>query len=337
MTRAIRRIYVEDEVAGHPRTAAILGRFPNAEVVRCGRYGEVFNPRAQDFRLQKRRPALILARKHRGQVLETPPGYGIGGERNYYFSHMLNCIYDCRYCFLQGMLRSANYVLFVNYEDFQRQIDETVERVGESWFFSGYDCDSLAFEPITGFVESFLPFFAERPQAWLELRTKSVQAAALREREPLANCVVAFSFTPEAMHEQFEWGVPSVRRRIEVVADLQRRGWKIGLRFDPLLYRESYRSDYADLFAAVFDALDPARLHSISLGVFRLPKSYFERVYRLYPEEPLFAGPQAESGGMISLPHEMESELLGYCREQLGRWIPEEISHLCSVPEAETR
>ena len=46
-------------------------------------------------------------------VLKTPDNFTIGFKKNYYFSHMLNCIYDCKYCFLQGMYNSANYVLFI--------------------------------------------------------------------------------------------------------------------------------------------------------------------------------------------------------------------------------
>jgi spore photoproduct lyase len=311
----------------------VLGRFPNAEVVPCHHYGEVFNRRAQDFRLQKRKPALILARKQQHFVLPTPVGYGVGGDDNHYFSHMLNCVYDCRYCFLQGMFRSAYYVLFVNYEDFQAEIAEVAEKSpGESWFFSGYDCDSLAFEPITGFATDFLPFFREHPSAWLELRTKSVQVGALRETEPLANGVVAFSFTPDAIGRELERGVPSVERRIEVAADLQRRGWKLGLRFDPLLYTPGYRQDYTELFSAIFERLDATLIHSVSLGVFRLPKPYFERLYRLYPEEPLLAGPQEEHGGMVAFPVEMEAELLGFCRKELGRWVGETVLNLCTVP-----
>ena len=116
-------IYIEEQMADHPRTREICARFPRATRVQCQRYGEVFNPKAQDFRLQKRKPALILARKHDRRVLETPAGYGIGGTDNYYFSHMLNCLYDCRYCFLQGMYRSAHHVLYVNYEDFGTDIN----------------------------------------------------------------------------------------------------------------------------------------------------------------------------------------------------------------------
>jgi len=82
--------------------------------------------------------------------------------------------------FFTGMYQSANYVLFVNYEDFQDDIRQLCAKspAEDLHFFSGYDCDSLALEPVTGFAEQFLPFFAEIPNAWLELRTKSTQSEA---------------------------------------------------------------------------------------------------------------------------------------------------------------
>ena len=85
-------LYIETAVQAHPRVTAIQQRFPQARVVSCERYGEVFNPKAQNFRLQKQRPALILAEKYQKFVLPAPAGYGIGGQRNYYFSHILNMI-----------------------------------------------------------------------------------------------------------------------------------------------------------------------------------------------------------------------------------------------------
>ena len=120
----IHTLYIEEAVQDHPRTAEICAKFPQATQIPCRRYTEVFNRKGQNFRLQKRGPALILGHKFDTHVLEAPPGYGIGGQRNYYFSHMLNCIYDCRYCFLQGMYSSANYLLFVNYEDFHQAIPQ---------------------------------------------------------------------------------------------------------------------------------------------------------------------------------------------------------------------
>ena len=119
----IRTIYIESSVRAHPRASEIRRRFPAVPVVECGRYSEIFNRRGQSFRLQKQSPALILAAKHPEFVHAAPSGYGIGGGQNYYFSHMLNCVYDCRYCFLQGMFQSAAWVVFVNFEDFAEEIE----------------------------------------------------------------------------------------------------------------------------------------------------------------------------------------------------------------------
>ena len=325
-------IYIETSVADHPRTQEICARFPQATRVSCERYGEVFNPKSQDFRLQKARPALILASKHGNRVLETPEGYGIGGARNFYFSHMLNCLYDCRYCFLQGMYRSANYVLFVNYESFEEDISRVAQTGNQpAWFFSGYDCDSLALEPVSGFAAHFLPFFAAQPNAWLELRTKSTQVRALLNREPLANTVVAFSFTPREMHRALEHRVPTVEKRLDAMVQLQQAGWLPGVRFDPLIYQQGYQAQYRELFSEIFRRLDADRLHSVSLGPFRLPRGYFKAISRLYPDEPLFAGPLAETAGMLSYRQDLEHELTGFCIEELRYYVPEALLFPCTV------
>jgi spore photoproduct lyase len=321
-------IYVEEEILNHPRTLQIQSRFPDAEVVPCTRYGEIFNRRAQHFRLQKRLPSLILARKHRNFVQEAPEGYGIEGARNFLFSHMHNCIYDCRYCFLQGMHRSAHYVVFINYEDFQWALEERIRaREKETaWFFSGYECDSLALEPVTRFAASFVPFFARFPQARLELRTKSTQIKSLLDMEAVPNVVVAFSFTPEEVQAAMEHLTPSVDRRIRAMERLQERGWRLGLRFDPLIYNEDYRRQYRHLYEQVFGAVRLESLHSVSLGPFRLPADFFRTMLRLYPEEPLFAAPlDEENGGPVAYRRDLQEEMMAFCREELLRYVPREI------------
>jgi spore photoproduct lyase len=324
-------LYVEEEILNHPRTLLIRGRFPDDEVIPCARYGEVFNRRAQNFRLQKRRPSLILARKHRNFVLDAPPGFGIPGTKSLYFSHMLNCIYDCRYCFLQGMYRSANYVVFVNFEDFQWEIEtkiraaRTPEGAEPLYFFSGYDCDSLALEPVTRFAATFVPFFAKFPEAMLELRTKSTQIKSLLEVDSVPNVVVAWSFTPEEVAESIEHLTPSVDRRLRAMSRLAERGWRLGLRFDPLLYDRSYRERYRNLFAQVFATVPVGSLHSVSLGPFRLSDGAFSTVVRLYPEEPLFAAPLVEEGGVVTYPRDLEQEMVATVTADLLSHIPREI------------
>jgi spore photoproduct lyase len=320
----IETIYIEENIQQHPRVKDILARFPASRTIICERYGEVFNPKAQNFRLQKQKPALILAEKHKNFVHVAPKNYSIGAEQNYYFSHMLNCLYDCRYCFLQGMYQSANYVLFVNYEDFQDEIRHVCNNhpTEASHFFSGYDCDSLALEPVTGFAEQFLPFFAALPNAWLELRTKSTQIRSLAAQQPFPRCIVAFSLSPAEIASKVEDKAPSLERRLAAIAKLQEQGWQIGLRFDPLIYQTGYQAQYQHLFEQVFAMIDLKLLHSVSLGVFRLPEAFFKKIHKLFPDEKLFASPLAHQDGMVSYQKKLESEMMDYCTQQLLNHIP---------------
>lgn len=319
-------IYQEEEIANHPRVHNMIAQFPDASIVNCTRYTEIFNRKAQNFRLQKKQPALILAKKFKNLVLPTPENYGIGSKNNYYFSHMLNCIYDCRYCFLQGMYRSAHYVVFINFEDFLSGIDEKVNHhTGDTvHFFSGYDCDSLALEPVTGFTRFLLPGFRKYNNALLELRTKSTQIRSLLDMEPMDNVVVAYSFTPVEIAESLELKTPTVQKRIDAMIKLQDAGWKLGLRFDPLIFETNYQDKYKHLFDHIFKHLKLENLHSVSLGSFRLPKSFFHTVKKLYPDEVLFASPLEENNGMISYQKIIREEMFGYCQDILLNIVPED-------------
>lgn len=322
----INTIYIEEDVLDHPRAKEILGRFKKAEVIECHHYGELFNRKAQNFRMQKQNSALIIADKKKQFVLPAPDEYGLGGDKNYYFSHMLNCIYDCRYCFLQGMYRSAHYVLFVNYESFAEDIKKTVnEHPNESsFFYSGYDCDSLALEPVTHFVDFILPVFEELPNATLELRTKSTQIRSLLDKDAIPNCIVAFSLSPDNIVEHLESKTPSLKKRIEAMRKLQDKGWQIGLRFDPLIYHGEYQVNYSKMFEQVAAALDSSLIHSVSLGAFRMPEKFFRNMVKLYPKERLFSGSLAENNGMVSYEKEKELEMTQYCHAELLKFWPDE-------------
>ncbi len=324
-------IYIEREVLGHPRTYRICNRYPDARHITIERHADLFNARSQDFRQQKLNPALILAHKTGKRVHATPPGYHIGGQYNYYFSHMLNCIYDCRYCFLQGMYQSANHVVYVNSEDFMHDITDMARRnSGDSWFFSGYDCDSLALDPITHFVDDCLDHFSQLPNAWLELRTKSTQIRPLLARQALPNVVVAFSLSPQAIVAAEEHGTPSLAKRLDALQRLQAQGWKVGLRFDPLLYAADFDALYGEMFDQVFSALDMSAIHSVSLGVFRLPKGFHKKLVRLYPEARMLAAPIELRDGMMSYPLETENAMRASCLSRLEAAIRPDQFFPCS-------
>lgn len=324
-------IYYENEVKGLPITSAILQRFGDIAQIPVRRYGEIFNRKAQNFRLQKSKPALILARKHDHWVLPAPAGYGFGDGESYYFSHMLNCIYDCRYCFLQGMYRSANYVLFVNYEDFADEINYKIRHRQSEYinFYSGYDCDSLALEPVSRFTEYFLPLFRENKNAVLELRTKSTQIRHLLDSQPVPNCVIAYSFTPEAVSTALERKVPALAKRIEAVSRLQELGWPVALRFEPLISHSGFENSYEELFSQIFSKVDANKLHSVSIGLFRMPNDFYANIVKLYPDEKLFALGLQKGQRLTAYDEATEAAMVSACQSRLLEYIPREIYYRC--------
>lgn len=328
-----KKIIIEQHLRKHPRVLKLLQKFPQARVLFCERYTEVFNPKGQNFRLQKANPALIIAEKHAGRVLPAPDGFGIGGQHNYYFSHLLNCPYDCRYCFLQGMYRSANYVWFINYEDYMQDILKiAAQHASEaSYFFSGYDADSLALDPLTLFVEEFIQFFSQQDRAVLELRTKSCNVRTLLKYQPSKQVVVAFSLTPDLISRGVEHKVPSLVKRLQAMHALAQAGWQIGLRFDPLVDAQDFSAQYRDLLQQIFTLITPGQVHSVSLGPLRFPAKMLDKISRLYPEEPLLAAVHAKHGQAYAYSKQREAAMLSIVRGMILQHVPEERLFRCYV------
>ena len=353
-------IYLEQSVRHHPRAAAIIKRFNNPCIIECDNYREIFNPKRNNFRLQKNHPALIIARKEKDWVQHSP--YGIGGKHNFYFSHMLNCMYDCSYCFLQAMYSSAHYVIFINYEDFFTAIEKQVQQVQQSkggekrviknktrqenggngkeanesgtngkgaeqekakseecFFFSGYDCDSLAYEPTSKFVAEALPFFAKQPNAWLELRTKSLQVKTLLQQTAIPNCIVAFSMAPDAVARQYEKGTPTPSKRLLAMKKLVQRDWKIGARLDPLIWHDKWQESYSELIEQLAAAVPNKAMHSITLGTLRFPRSMAATMSRHYPTAPFLVNKMITTDSALQMQKAAHDEMIELCRSRLSQ------------------
>ena len=322
----IETVFIERQVTEHPNTKLILERLPNSNVIEINRHQELFNKRQQNFRLQKKNPALILAKKYENFVLPAPIGFGMDARKSYYFSHMFNCIYDCRYCFLQGMYSSANYLLFVNYEDFFQAIFNKINKYQNSslTFFSGYDCDSLAFEKISRFAQRSLDFFEIYPMTDFELRTKSINIGSLLARNPVKNCIVAFSLSPQKIANVLDVKAPSVARRITAIKKLAQSGWLVGLRFDPLIFCAGWEIMYSELISDIMRGLDISKIHSVSYGPLRYPKEMYKRITELYPESKLLSFPMQKSGNTISYGPEIEERMSEFIQKELTKYLTNE-------------
>ena len=97
---------------------------------------------------------------------------------------MMNCVYDCEYCYLKGMYPSGNLVVFVNLEDF---FDKTQELLKEHpvYLCVSYDTDLLAFESVLGYAGEWASFLKQNPNLQIEIRTKSAGFLNIRQFRPV--------------------------------------------------------------------------------------------------------------------------------------------------------
>ena len=245
---------------------------------------------------------------------------------------MLNCIYDCEYCFLQGKHMSAHYLLFINYEDFMYEIEQKIKKnkLNTSYFFSGYDCDSLALEGITGFVNDFIPFFKKK-NAILELRTKSTQINSILKYNSIDNCIVAFSFTPENISKVVEHGVPSVKKRILAMKTLADKGWKIGLRFDPIIPACNFTTIYEKLIKDIASVIPQESVHSVSFGMMRFPKKMYKKMKKDFSNERILSLPIVSRKGLYSYPEKLENKLSKFVSNTIKKYFRNTQIYNCKI------
>ena len=188
-----------------------------------------------------------------------------------------------------------------------------------------------AFEKISNFANHTLDFFSDHPSIELELRTKSIVTSPLMKREPVRNCIVAFSLSPKKIANILDKKAPSISRRINALKQLAKAGWSVGLRFDPLIYCADWETMYSELIAEIMHDLNPRSLHSVSYGPLRFPKDMYKKIFTLHPNEKLFSFPMKEKAGIISYGTEIEDLMSKFIKNELNKYTSQNKIFRCAV------
>jgi len=315
-------IYVERKAADHPRAKRILSRLKNSRLIEIGHYKDVFCRSRQSFRLQKHSPKLILAVKE-GNLLYKGARVcqDFGNHHFYYTSCVMNCPYDCEYCYLQGMYPSANIVIFVNLEDIFLDVEKLLKS-HPVYLCISYDTDLLALEGITGFVSSWLGFASRHDSLVIELRTKSANFNAIKDIPPLDNVILAWTLSPVEVIHDYEEGTPSLQARLKSIKRAVDRGWKVRLCFDPIIFTRDWKRQYGACVKEVFEELSPDSIHDVSLGVFRISKEYLKRIHKDRPNSLVFAYPFEEREGVCTYSSGHTKEMRDFLYSEISRYIP---------------
>ena len=323
---AFSHIYIEKAIWNHPRAEMVRRRFSKAQFVEIDRAGELTGRKSSLWSYQKRAPKLVVAAKS-SQLLypcsDVAPDFGY---KNFYYAvPMQNCLYDCEYCYLQGMYTSAHLVLFVNQEEMQQAVREKTAELGELYLCIAYDNDLLAMEGKLGLVADWVEALRETPATTIEVRTKSANFAPLSKLAPPSNVILAWTLSPPEIVERFEAKTPGLEARLRAASQAIEAGWRVRFCLDPLLPVGDWREAYSGLLARLDQADLWDRLDDASYGTFRMNKDYLRQARKARPESQLIQGATAlDERGLHILPHPQLGDLMDWIGSELTRRMGQE-------------
>jgi spore photoproduct lyase len=155
---------------------------------------------------------------------------------------------------------------------------------------TGEFTDSLTLEEITGFSEYVIPFFIERKNTILELKTKTTNVAFLKKFDPQGKIMIAWSLNSERIQREEEKKTPSIKARIDAAKTCLTKGYRVSFHFDPIIYYEGWESDYKKTIDYLFDAIDPDKISWISMGCFRFMPQLKDVIKQRHPESVVLLG-----------------------------------------------
>ena len=294
-------------------------------------YKDIFNRSHQDFASQKKAPSLILAKKTGTLIYKgAPVCQSFGNEHFYYTSCMMNCIYHCDYCYLQGMYPSGHIVVFVNLEDYFAELNMLLKQ-HPVYLCVSYDTDLLALEQTFSFVSRWLSFAKEHPELTLEIRTKSGNPAVFEQLAKLytgneelkQRIIFSWTVSPEHLCKTTEHGAASLSLRLKALNAAKQAGFSIRLCFDPMIFHNGWKTSYSTLVETIFSAVSAADLFDVSIGVFRISTDYLKNMRKKRPDSAIVQYPYITEHG-VSHYGNLSEEMVHYLQELLLQHLPED-------------
>ena len=327
-------IYVESQSIDSDIAEQSFKRFPKAKIIEIEDYKKIFNKNGQDFQIQKLSTKLILAKKQPPFIYPATDIIQDSGFSNFYYcTPILNCIYNCEYCFLQGMYSSANIVVFTNTEEVKDAVKKQIlERnyPDEPLLLSlSYNTDILALENILPLTKQWIDFANNTDDLFMEIRTKSGLTSSFNKLKPSKKILFAWTLSPNNIIQKYEHKTPLLERRIMSIQKIVDSGWPVRLSFDPILIYPNWKEDYKQMFERIKETISGDKIFDITIGVFRMSEDFFNRIKKTKPNSDLFYNNYDNSNNVKTVTKDQKamvrdfalSQLDGYCsRDKINFW-----------------
>ena len=315
-------IYVEKKILDNKNTLEILSKFRDAKIIEIDNYKEVFSSNNQDFHLQKLGQNLILASNKPNMIYEgAVVCEDFENDNFYYTSSIINCVYDCEYCYLQGVYSSGNIVIFVDIEKVFEEVEELYNKLKSLYLCVSYDTDLLAIENICSFSEKWYHFIKDKKDLKIELRTKSANIDKFLNLDVLDNFIIAFTLSPEEIVLKNEKYTANFKNRVKAIKELQNKGWKVRICIDPLIYTDDFEKNYSEMIEYLFSEIDKNKVIDVSIGVFRTSKEYLKKMRNQNKKSEILYYPFECIDGVYTYSDKLKSYMIDFIKEKFLKYV----------------
>ena len=181
------------------------------------------------------------------------------------------CPFDCSWCYLKGTFRfrpEGIKPVVKNLEKVRRHVEVFLDEVAEPEVLNtGEIADSLMMESQRrSFAKLIIPLFEKQNRHRVLFVTKAINVRNLVGIESPRQTIVSFSLNALPVAKVWEKKAPHVPERIRAAARLQKEGYEIRIRVDPMVPVDNWRRHYRRLIDKIMTNLVPER---ITLGSLR--------------------------------------------------------------------
>jgi len=275
--------------------------------------------------------------KFRGRFLKSCPGtrhYFCCGYQILHFG--VQCSLNCTYCILQAYLNQPNLRVFGNTEDLFAELEQELRahpkrlyRIGTGEF-----TDSLLLDRWTEFSRDLIPFFAEQPNAVLELKTKTDFIANLKDLAHDGHTLVAWSLNAPSIRRREEAAAATIKQRLTAARQVSEWGYKLAFHFDPMIEHPGWREGYREVLDQLFSSVDPNNVVWISLGAFRFMPELKPIIQDRHPKSRVVYGEFIRGlDGKLRYFSDIRVELYTWMVERMREIDPNICVYLCMEGE----
>jgi spore photoproduct lyase len=276
----VRTIFHEPAVVDYPRGREILDRFADAERVEVpshqsipGLYGNEGN--VTDW-VRNKREVLVLGVKK-----------SLAARRNERSSDFIapstsnGCAMACSYCYVPRRKGFANPItVFVNSEQILGYLERHAGRQGVKpepnqcdpvdWVYDiGENGDCSVDAMVSDNVRDLVDLFGRLPNAKASFATKFVNRGLL-DYEPRGGTRVRFSLMPAEVSKVVDIRTSKVADRIAAMDDFVAAGYEVHLNLSPVIVREGWLEEWAELFDQVDAGTNAATKRQLAAEVILL-------------------------------------------------------------------